>query len=222
MGSDGDLAVVEALSRASGDNLALSTDGDFSINLTTMYRYHSSGGNYGGAHQMKMVLGPRSAAKLMADRSLTAAQVLQKSDSEDLGDGDQAEMLVELKHKTSRLVQDATRKFLKLPAGKVEVSVDGRKETKVEVALDAKTPAPADVKVETKLVGEVDIDWEHADFTTATDIMIVNQVKSWSFGLVNQEVLDGIPERKRDVLASKCDELYKGALFPFFGSGGKN
>ena len=144
--------------------------------------------------------------------------------SVDLGDGDQAEMFAELKHKTQRLIQDITKKFLKMPDSKIRVSLDGGTDKpEVKLTLGKEPVAPADVVAQVeKAVGEIEIDLENADFTTATDVMILSQVKSWSFGNVNQDTLDNISEAKREIMAKKCDELYKGALIPFPVSGGQN
>jgi len=75
-GSEGDLILVRVLSRATGDDLTDSTDGAFSIQRTTMYRYYKgevaaaavyqllaaspAPAELGAAHQLKSVFSPAS------------------------------------------------------------------------------------------------------------------------------------------------------------------
>lgn len=105
----------------------------------------------------------------------------------------------ELKHGTARRVEAVNRKYLhySVPSVKVEEG-----QTLSEAAKN--------VAVELDL---------NADFTEANDILLLGQVEEWTFGPVNQEVLDGLPEKTRDLILQKCDELYTKSPLP--GSGGK-
>lgn len=47
-----------------------------------------------------------------------------------------------------------------------------------------------------------------ADITKATDIMIVGQVKSWTFGEVSFDTLNHLPESIRESLAQEVNKLY--------------
>jgi hypothetical protein len=134
-----------------------------------------------------------------------------KTERLDLGDGDFAVLFVELKHKTERAVGDLMRKFIKAPQGiKIQIP-EGENVAKVAADLTAKAQEKA------KIMGELEIDFANADFSGAADIMILNQVKEWSFGDVTQAVLDEMPAKKRDQIARRFD-----VLFPFPQGGGGN
>jgi len=134
-----------------------------------------------------------------------------KTEKLDLGDGDFAVLYIELKHKTEKAVSDLMRKYIKAPQGlKITIPNDG----KVDVAAAS---LAAQAKDQVKILGDLEIDFANADFQGSTDIMILFQVKEWSFGAVTQAVLDEMPARKRDIIAARFDEL-----FPFpQGGGGK-
>jgi len=128
----------------------------------------------------------------------------------DLGDGDFAVIFTEMKHGTKRRVEQITRKFLVMPAAQIQAKeVDGK--IKTDFLVNGKVTPEEEVQA-------VDIDWVHADFTEATDAMILGQVQDWSFGPVDQSVLDDMAEAKREALARACDAEY-GAV-PLPGSGG--
>jgi len=63
---------------------------------------------------------------------------------------------------------------------------------------------------EAKVVGakSFDIDLTAVDWTTLYDVMIMGQVKEWSFGPVDQATLDGLPESIRGRLVKEVDALY--------------
>ncbi len=134
-----------------------------------------------------------------------------KTERLELGDGDFAVLQVEMKHKTERLVADLMRKFIKAPQGvKIAIPESGKvNQAAAELAAQAKD--------QVKVLGTLEIDFANADFQGAADIMILNQVKEWSFGDVTQAVLDEMPTRKRDLIAKRFDEL-----FPFPQGGGGN
>lgn len=135
-----------------------------------------------------------------------------KTERLDLGDGDFAVLMVELKHKTERAVGDLMKKFIKAPQGiKISIPETGKVDQAVkDLAAEAK-------KVQAQVIGTLEIDFANADFIGAVNITILYQVKEWSFGPVTQEVLDEMPARKRDIIAKRLDEL-----FPFGQGGGGN
>jgi glycerophosphoryl diester phosphodiesterase len=130
----------------------------------------------------------------------------------ELGDGDSAVMLTEMRHGTQRRIEEITRPALIYP------------ETKIKVA-DGKV-VKADVKSD-----EVGIDWSKADLTAVDDACILGQVINWTFGdktatelrlnpgpaPVTREVLDSLPESKYKTLKAKVDEVF--ANVPLAGSG---
>ena len=79
-GSNGDLIMVEILTRGSADDLAQSGDAYFAIKRITMYRYFRDGDSDGAAHQLKMILSPASVEKAMSDSSKTTGQLLALAD----------------------------------------------------------------------------------------------------------------------------------------------
>jgi hypothetical protein len=54
------------------------------------------------------------------------------------------------------------------------------------------------------------------DSDETTECILLNQVHEWSFGTVNQEVLDNIPTIKYLKLATEVDKLY--SAIPLAGS----
>ena len=75
---------------------------------------------------------------------------------------------------------------------------------------------------EPKVVGakSFDIDLSAVDWTTLYDVMIIGQVKEWSFGTVDQGTLDGLPESIRGRLVKEVDRLYgKQGPLPLGGVG---
>lgn len=125
----------------------------------------------------------------------------------DLPDGNTAEMYADMKHKTQKAVEEVTRPYLTYPegAGKVKVSQgeDGEGSIKTKAALE---------KV------EVTIDLKAIDWTKVNEIIILNQVASWSFGEVTAEVLENQSEAVFEALKVKVNELYRGS-FPLPKSG---
>ena len=104
----------------------------------------------------------------------------------ELGAGDYALILKELRHKTSRLVKECLRKYLKPRTKPVMLS---------------------EIQGDTKL-DDVEIDMDKFNTEETAEIILLNQVIEWSFGAVNQESLDNIPTLKYENLAMEVDKLY--------------
>lgn len=107
----------------------------------------------------------------------------------------------EFRHGTQRAVNTITRPFLDYGGPSPKLSIDQEEgKPKIEGA------------------NEVQIDLTKIDFDALNDAIIVGQVKEWSFGPVDQDTLDGLPEAFRGVLVAKCNELY-GAAGPLIEGG---
>lgn len=128
-----------------------------------------------------------------------------KTERVDLGDDLFAVFFTETRHGTQRAVNALTRPFLKYPEGKPPT-----------LTLQGEDQKPT---VEGSKVVEVDL--AAVDYDAVNDTIIVGQVKDWSFGPVNQETLDNIPEDIRRKLVQKANELY-GATGPLAKGGGGN
>lgn len=116
----------------------------------------------------------------------------------DLGDGDSAELYRELRHGTSRRVQELYRPFLAKP--------------EVKEALKSATEEEVLAKL-------YEIIAPTADVIGAADILILGQVKAWTFGAITQEVLDDMSERKREILLQEANKLYGEVPLPQGGAG---
>ena len=68
-------------------------------------------------------------------------------------------------------------------------------------------------------VERVEIDLGKVNWDEVNDAIIVGQVKAWSFGPVNQETLDNLPEGIRGRLVQEANKRY-GRPLP--GGGGGN
>lgn len=119
----------------------------------------------------------------------------------DLGDDHWTIMFKELKHGTERRVGALGQKALK---GK-----DG-----VNPTFEIKD---TDGQAKASLVGGIEVDLESFDAFAATNLMILLQTVEWSFGDVNQEVLDDLPARIREKLKEAVNERY---ALPLARSGG--
>ena len=128
----------------------------------------------------------------------------------DLPDGNTAELYAEMKHKTQRAVEEMTRQYLTYPEGvgklKLSQGEDGG-------PVQAKTAADE---------VEVTVDLDRIDWTAVSDIIILNQVASWSFGEVTPEVLSEQSEDVFQALKAKVNTLYQGAPFPLAQSDAAN
>lgn len=116
-----------------------------------------------------------------------------------------ADFYLELRHGTQRAVNAIVRPLTKGegggPAPKIVVNQDG--EPKVEGGLTVEIPL------------------DKVDFTAVNDVILLGQVKEWSFGPVNQETLDGLPEILQERLVNEANDLYgKQGPLPK-GGGGK-
>jgi len=123
----------------------------------------------------------------------------------DLGGGNFAVLFQELRHGTQRKVGALTRPFLKYTDGKPpKLTIQEGEGEKATPILEGSTKAEIDLDV--------------IDFDAVNDTIIIGQVQKWSFGPVDQETLDNIPEAVRGALVEKCNELY-GAAGPLQNSG---
>lgn len=103
---------------------------------------------------------------------------------------DYAVFYQELLHGTQRAVNAISRPHLTYPEGSRPTLVVEGEDLKVE---GAKT---------------VDIDLIAVDWDAVNDVIIIRQVKEWSFGPVTQETLDGLPKTVRDGLVNEANRLY--------------
>ena len=128
----------------------------------------------------------------------------------DLPDGNTAELYSEMKHKTQRAVEEATRQYLTYPegAGKLKVTQgeDGEGSVKTKAAVEEL---------------EVTVDLGRIDWTKVNEIIILNQVASWSFGEVTAEVLGNQSEAVFNFLKTTVNTMYQGS-FPLAQSGAAN
>ena len=125
----------------------------------------------------------------------------------DLDDGDYAVLYQEVRHGTQKTVNALTRPFLKYPEG------DGPK-----FILEGEDQK---LKVEGLDKVKVEVDLKAINFDAVNDAIITGQVKEWSFGPVDQETLDGLPERIRGRLVKECNLLY-GNMGPLAKGGDGN
>lgn len=109
----------------------------------------------------------------------------------DLGDGDSAELFAEMRHGTIRAIEQLYRPYFERPEYQEILKLDSFEERQ-------KALLPL-------VIGSDEI-------ARATDLMILGQVKSWTFGEVNQAVLDDIPERKHQILSQEANKLYEAPL----------
>ena len=114
-----------------------------------------------------------------------------KTDRVDLGDGQYAVFFKEIRHGTQKAVNSLTRPFLKYPEGQSPKLVQGK-----------------DLKPMIQGTTEGEIDLKEIDLDAVSDVIIIGQVKEWSFGDVSQAILDGLPESIRTILKTASDRLY--------------
>jgi len=122
-----------------------------------------------------------------------------------LGDDQSAVLYQEIKHGTQKVVNQMTRPFLEYGDGKTpKLTIkDGEEKPVVEGADTVK------------------VDMSKVDWDAVNDVIIIGQVKEWTFGDVNQATLDGIPDAMRNALKRECDRLY-GESGPLPKGGGGN
>jgi hypothetical protein len=117
---------------------------------------------------------------------------------------DSAVFFKEVRHGTQKAVNAMTRKFLTFPTGQTpKLVVSGENEMRIEG------------------VESIDVDLGKVDFDAVNDVLILGQVKEWSFGPVDQETLDGLSEDMRNKLVEEVNKLY-GESGPFPKGGGDN
>jgi len=126
----------------------------------------------------------------------------------DLPDGNTAELYAEMKHKTQVAVEGITRQYLTYPEGVGKLKV-----SQGEDGGPIRTKAVEEV--------EVTVDLERIDWTAVNEIIILNQVVSWSFGEVTAEVLGEQSEAVFEALKRKVNELFRDN-FPLQKSGAVN
>jgi len=117
--------------------------------------------------------------------------------------GNFAVFFQELRHGTQRQINAMTRPFLNYGGPSPKLSMNQEDGPKLQGA------------------DHVEVDLAKIDFDAVNDVLILGQVKEWSFGPVDQETLDSIPESLRGNLVAKVNELF-GAAGPLAeGGGGK-
>jgi hypothetical protein len=97
-------------------------------------------------------------------------------------EGDYAVVFKEMKHKTTRALQQLIRESI--PAEKF-----------------AEIQGESDLEKRKTLLMKVQVDGD--DIVT-----LMNQVESWSFGEVTPSVIDEMPERKYQLLVAEVNKLY--------------
>ena len=109
----------------------------------------------------------------------------------ELGDGDSAELYAEMRHGTVRAVERIYRPHFSRPEFQEVLKIE---------AFEERQQALLPLMIGTE------------DMARATDIMLLSQIKAWTFGEVSQEVLDGIPERKHQLLVQEANRVYEAPL----------
>ena len=126
-----------------------------------------------------------------------------------LPDGNTAELFAEMKHKTQRAVEEATRQFLTYPDGVGKL-----------ILSQGEDGGPVKAKAMTDEV-EVTVDLDRINWTAVSEIIILNQVASWSFGDVTADVLADQSEDVYQFLKTTVNTMYQGS-FPLAQSGVAN
>lgn len=104
----------------------------------------------------------------------------------DFGDGDYAELFEQLKHGTARRIQEIYAHYQSNPAYQEAIRLSELKER---------------IKALQAIVSEEDL-------TRANDVMILGQIKQWTFGEISQAVLDNISEGQHQILSAEANRLY--------------
>jgi hypothetical protein len=104
----------------------------------------------------------------------------------ELGDGDYVLAFKDLLRKTARQVQQAYRKYMK-PRGKpVLLSEIGTAD----------------------LLNDYEVDTASVDQYEITEIFILNQVTEWSYGAINHDTIENMPDVKYQLLQKELNRLY--------------
>lgn len=112
----------------------------------------------------------------------------------DLGDGDYIELYVEMKHGTSRRIQAIYSPYLRDP--------------EVLKVISSKAPDEERISKITDIVGH------SPDIGLANDALILGQTCQWTFGEINQDTLDEMPERKYELIRGAVNEMYGSVPLP--------
>ncbi len=137
----------------------------------------------------------------------------------DLGEGDSAELYKELRHGTSKRVQEIYRPIMQQPEVQLLLKEHALKE---QAAGNDKVAIKA---LEEELLKKLTpIIAPTVDVTGAADTLIIGQVKSWTIGgislPVTQETLDNeVSEKKREKLAGEANTLYGEIPLALSGAG---
>lgn len=132
----------------------------------------------------------------------------------ELGDNDWADIHPKLLHGTARRIEDAIRKYVKVKpniAKLAELSKGQAEQSPKTLGGDGGTTVQfveKEGEVKTNILAEVEVDFDHINYTESTQIMILNQTKAWSFGAVTLEVLDTVDEAKFIELQKEMDSRY--------------
>lgn len=109
----------------------------------------------------------------------------------DLGDGDSAELYAEMRHGTVREVERIYRPHFSRPEFQEVLKIE---------SFEERQQALLPLMVGTE------------DMARATDVMLLNQIKAWTFGEVTPDILDSIPERKHQILVQEANKAYEAPL----------
>lgn len=101
----------------------------------------------------------------------------------------------EMRHGTQKAVSALTRPYLK-PAGDQPAT------------LKVEDGGPATFEGSTSL----EVDMMKVDWDAVNDVIILGQVKEWSFGPVDQSTLDDMPRTLRDRIIEEINKIYSGPL----------
>jgi len=126
-----------------------------------------------------------------------------------LPDGNTAELFAEMKHKTQRAVEEATREFLTYPEGVGKL-----------ILSQGEDGGPVKAKAKTDEI-EVTVDLDRINWTAVSEIIILNQVATWEYGPVTSEVLGDQSEDVYNFLKTTVNTMYQGS-FPLAQSGVAN
>ena len=107
----------------------------------------------------------------------------------ELGDGDYAVVFKEMKHKTSKAIQDLLRRSV-TPDKWLDLQSQLQKE--------------ADIEKRKAILRPIQVDGDDV-------ITILNQTESWSFGAVTEDTIDNMTETKYQLLLSEVNKLYSQA-----------
>jgi hypothetical protein len=114
-----------------------------------------------------------------------------------------ADFFLELRHGTQRAVNELVRPFAVVPEGNAKIQVGEDLQPKY---IGGKT---------------VEIEVNKVDWTAVDDIILLGQIKEWSFGPVDQATLDSLPDEVVKTLVNEANLIY-GKQGPLPKGGGGN